>query len=197
MHGGWLVRLRWRRRGAWLWPGFVALTVVDAVVGHLLPAAGDTQSIAAAGVAGLLLNLIAVVLLSTPLGALLRRFRRDLPGAVARNYAGASVVAAISAALLATGLLHHATIVADERAMQDATARAQAWIGDRAPEQFRRNVELLNTFAIEPGSIYRTCVPSPDGRRSYCVIVKTDLPFARSVRFAGYEPNAVFAEGMG
>jgi hypothetical protein len=29
------------------------------------------------------------------------------------------------------------------------------------------------------------------------VIVKTDLPFARSVRFAGYEPNAVFAEGMG
>jgi hypothetical protein len=197
MDGGWFVRLRWRRSGAWLWPAFVVLTVVDGVVGHLLPASGDTQSIVAAAVAGALLNLIAVVLLSRPLGALLRRLRRDLPGAVAYNYAGTSVVVAISAALLAAGVLHRGAVVASQRAMQDATARAQAWIGDRAPPEFRRNVELLSTIAIQPGSIYRTCVPSQDGRRSYCVIVKADMPFARSVSFAGYEPNAVFAEGLG
>jgi hypothetical protein len=197
MDGGWFVRLRWRRRGAWLWPAFAVLTVADGVVGHLLPAAGDTQSIVAGVVAGLLLNLIAVVLLSRPLGALLRRFRRDLPGTVAYNYAGTSVVVAISAALLAAGVLHHEAVLANQRAMQDATARAQAWIGDRAPPEFRRDVELPSTLAIQPGSIYRTCVPSEDGRRSYCVIVKTDMPFAGSVSFAGYEPNAVFAEGLG
>jgi hypothetical protein len=197
MDGGWFVRLRWRRSGAWLWPAFVVLTAVDGVVGHLLPASGDTQSIVAAAVAGSLVNLIAVVLLSRPLGALLRRLRRDLPAAVAYNYAGTLVVVAISAALLAAGVLHHGAVVASQRAMRDATARAQAWIGDRAPPEFRRNVELLSTLAIQPGSIYRTCVPSRDGRRSYCVIVKTDMPFARSVRFAGYEPNAVFAEGLG
>ncbi len=81
--------------------------------------------------------------------------------------------------------------------MREATARAQAWIGDRAPAEFRRNVEELDTYAIQPGSVYRTCVPSPHRSRSYCVIVKTYLPFARSVTFAGYEPNSVFAAGLG
>lgn len=197
MDAGWFVRLQWRRRGAWLWPVFVTMTVVDAVLGHALPLSGDGQSLAAGALAGLVLNLLGVLLLSRPLGALLRRARRDLPRVVARNYAGTAVVIAVSAALLTGGLAHHATVVANENALLDATTRAQAWIGDRAPAEFRRNASRLSTFAIQPGSIYRTCVPSRDGSRSYCVIVKTYLPFSRSVRFAGYEPNSVFAEGVG
>ncbi len=197
MDRGWLQRWRWRRRGAWLWPAFVAMTAVDAVVGHLRPASGDTESLAAAALAGLFFNLLAVLLLSRPLGALLRRVRRDLPSVVARNYAGTSVVIAVSAVILALGLVHHASVVANQQAMRDANARAEAWIGDRAPAEFRRNVRLMDTVAIEPGSIYRMCVPNQDGRRTYCVIVRTDMPFARSVRFDGYEPNAVFGQGLG
>jgi hypothetical protein len=193
---GWLHRLRWRRRGAWLWPAFVVLTVMDAAVGHLRPTAGDGESLPAAAIAALALNLLAVLLLSRPLGILLRRFRPDLPGIVARNYAGTSVVLAVSAVLLAVGLVHHAGVVADEAAMRDATVRAQAWIGDHAPPEFRPNARLPNTLAIEPGSIYRTCVPSARSARSYCVIVRTQLPFARSVAFAGYEPNSLFSEGV-
>jgi hypothetical protein len=45
--------------------------------------------------------------------------------------------------------------------------------------------------------MYRMCVPSVDGRHSYCVVVNTNLPVQRSVRFAGYEPNSVFSEGTG
>jgi hypothetical protein len=197
MDDGWLVRLRWRRRGAWLWPTFAALTAVDAVVGHELPASGDSESLPAAAIAALVLNLLAVLLLSRPLGALLRRARKDLPGVVARNYAGTSVVAAVAASLLLVGLVHHDAILANQRAMRDAIARAQAWIGDRAPATFRRNAELLNTFAIQPGSVYRSCVPSSNGRRTYCVIVNTQMPFPRGVRFDGYEPNAVFSRGVG
>lgn len=197
MDRGWLTRVRWRRRGAWLWPVFATLTVVDGLVGHLLPPSGDSMSIAAAAVAGLVANLIAVVLLARPLGALLRRVRRDLPGVVARNDAGALVVVAVSGVLLGAGIAHRSTLVADRHAMADAIVRAQAWIGDRAPVAFRRNVARVDTFAIQPGSIYRTCVPSADGRRNYCVVVNTQLPFSRSVSFAGYEPNAVLAEGAG
>jgi hypothetical protein len=127
---------------------------------------------------------------------LLRRVRPDLPAVVARNYAGTSVVVVVTCALLSAGLVHHARVVADGAAMREATVRAQAWIGDRAPREFRRNVLFSNTFAIEPGSIYRTCVPSPRGSRSYCVIVRTQLPFARSVSFAGYEPNSLFSDGV-
>jgi hypothetical protein len=58
-------------------------------------------------------------------------------------------------------------------------------------------VRYENTVTIDPGSIYRTCVPSIGSRRTYCVIVKTKLPFERSVTFAGYESNSVFAGGTG
>ena len=197
MDGGWLARLRWRRRGAWLWPVFFAATVLDAVVGHALPPAGETQTIVAAGLAALVLNLIAVIVLSWPIGLLVRRARQDLPKVVARNYAGTIVVTAVSVAFLAAGLLHHAAVRADQRAMHDAIARAQAWIGDHAPARFRQDVQFVSTFAIQPGSIYRACVPSVDGRQTYCVVVNTKFPFPRGVSFGGYEPNGLFSEGVG
>jgi hypothetical protein len=197
MDGAWLHRMRWRRRGAWLWPAFAALTIADAVIGHLLPPAGDSQTLVAAGLLALVLNLIAVILLSRPLGALLRRFRRDLPSIVARDYVGTWVVTIIAAALLVAGLAHRPSVLSRRNTMNDAIARAQAWIGDRAPAEFRRNLQFVDTFAIQPGSIYRTCVPSDDRKRTFCVVVKTNLPFARSVSFAGYEPNSVMERGTG
>jgi hypothetical protein len=197
MDRGWFARLRWRRRGAWLWPAFAAMTVVDAVIGHLLPVSGDSESLPAAGLAGLVASLIAVVLLSRPLGGLRRRIRPNLPAGVARNQAGTSVVFAVTAVFLAAGLAHHQTVVGDQRAMQDAIARAQAWIGARASDTFVRDLRFVNTFAIQPGSIYRICVPSMNGRQDYCVVVDTQLPFPRSVRAAGSEPNSVLSEGAG
>jgi hypothetical protein len=197
MEGGWLARLRWRRRGAWLWPAFAAFIAIDAVIGHALPATGESEAVPAAVIAALMLNLLGVLLLSRPLGALLRRKRKDLPGVVARNYAGTGVVVAVGAALLIAGLAHHSSIVANQRAMHDAITRAQAWIGDRAPPAFRRNAALIDTFAIQPGSVYRSCARSDDGSRSYCVIVDTQVPFPRGVRFDGYEPNAIFSRGVG
>jgi hypothetical protein len=197
MESGWWQRLRWRRRGAWLWPVFVAATVADAVLEHVRPPAGDAQSLASAALVGLVLNLLAVLLLSRPGGGLLRRVKPDLPWVVARNYAGTLAVVAVSAALLFAGVVHHGSIVANENAMRDATVRAEAWIGAHAKSEFRRNVAFADTFAIQPGSIYRTCVPGQTDGRTYCVIVKTHLPFAQSVRPDGSTPNSVFASGVG
>src|SRR5438874_10392821 len=146
MEGAWVVRARWRRRGAWLWPAFVVLTVADGVIGHLLPVAGPTQSWAAGAVAGLCLNVVGVILFSRPLGMLIRRLRPDLPDVVARNYGGTAVVVAAFAAFTCAGLVHHQSVTADRHAMREAVARAQAWIGDRAPTQFRRNLALVDTF---------------------------------------------------
>jgi hypothetical protein len=196
MESGWWQRVRWRRRGAWLWPVFIAATLADALLEHARPPTADTQSIVSAALAGLVLNLLAVLLLSRPIGALLRRTRPDLPWVVARNYGGTSAVLAVSAALLTAGLVHHSAVLANQSALRDATVRAEAWIGMQAPAEFRRHVDLPDTFAIEPGSIYRTCVPGHSFSRTYCVIVKTRLPLTRSVTFAGYTPNAVFAQGV-
>ena len=180
-----------------MWPAFAIAVLADAVVGHWLPPSGETQTVLAAALAGCVLNLIAVVLLSRPIGAVLRRRRRDMPRVVARDYGGTLVVAGVTAALLVAGLAHRPSVLAHRKARDDAIARAQAWIGDRAPAEFRRNLEFVSTVAIEDGSIYRVCVPSVAGTRTYCVVVRTKMPFPMGVSFAGYESNADFSAGTG
>lgn len=195
MDGAWLVRTRWRYRGAWLWPMFVIVSAMDGVIGYALPVSGDRQSLVSGIVVGLVLNLLAVVLLSRPVGALLRRRRRDLPVGVARNYAGTLAVVLVSVGFLAAGLSNRSNIQANHVALRDALVRALAFIGARAPDEFRRNVNHPSTFTIQAGSVYRTCVPNDTATRTYCVIVRRALPFAHSVSFDGYEPNSVFAAG--
>jgi hypothetical protein len=195
MDGASLARMRWRLRGAWLWPSFVILTAVDAVIGHLLPPVGESQSAAGAWLVALFLNLVAIAVLAPSFGMFIRRRRPDLPKIVARDYGGTLAMLGITAMLLVAGFAHRPAVVADHAALLDAVARAQAYIGDRAPDEFRRNLADTSTYEIVPGSIFRTCVRSPDHVRTYCVVVQTRLPFGRSVTFAGYESNALFSRG--
>lgn len=190
MDGAWLARLRWRHRGAWLWPTFVVLAVVDGIIVHALPMAGDTQTLVGGIVAGLVLNVFAVLLLSRPFGKALRTRRKDMPRVVARNYGGTVAVVLVTVGMLTVGLIHHPAIAADRNALNDAIVRAEAYIGDRAPQQFRVNVTHTDTYTIQAGAVYRTCVPNRAGTRTYCVVVKPT-----GITFAGYEPNSIFAQG--
>lgn len=180
-----------------MWPAFAALTVAEGVLGHALPISGDSQTVLGAAIVAAVLNLILIVVLRRPLGALLRRVRTDLPRLVARDYAGTGVLLCVSLGLAIGGLVHHPTVRGHEHALRDAIVRAQAFIGDRAPVEFRVNISHVSTVTIEPGNVYRTCVRSAVRERTYCVIVQTKMPFASSVRFAGYEPNSVFSQGTG
>jgi hypothetical protein len=190
-----LVRMRWRLRGAWLWPAFVALTLVDGAIVHWLPLAGDHESPVAGWLIGLFASLLGIVVIAPLLARGLRAFRGDIPRAVARDYAGAAVVIAVSAILLVAGLLHQPTVNADQRALQDAVARAEAFIGDRAPARFIHGRPAMDALAIQPPEIYRICAHSGRSSETYCVIVNRSKPFATSVRFSGYEPNSLLSEG--
>ena len=196
MDGAWLHRARWRWRGALLWPTFAVAVAADGVIARLRPFVGDSQSVGAGILAGAILNLLGVLLLSRPAGALVRRVRPDMPVQVARNYGGTLVVLLISSALLAIGAIHHAGVVSDQQVLDDVIVRAEAYIGDRAPAEFRVNAAHTDTFVIQDGVLYRTCVPSRVRLRYYCVIVKPRLPLADSVVPAGSEPNAAFAQGV-
>jgi hypothetical protein len=195
MEAAWIARARWRWRGAWLWPTFVVAALLDGVIATVRPFVGDRQSLAGGVLAGLVLNLLAVLFCSRGFALLLRRWRGDMPVGVARNYGGTLAVALVSAGLLAAGLARHDGIVRNQRALRDAIVRAVAYIGDHAPQTYRANAQQTDTFTIQAGAIYRTCVPSQDGRHSYCVIVKPRLPLQSSVVFGGYEPNWLFSEG--
>jgi len=197
MDRAWLTRMRWRRRGAWMWPTFVALTVVDGFVAHAQPPEGDSEGLVAALLGAGLWNFLAVAVIAHPVGAILRRARRDLPRIVARDYAGTWLVIAITAAVVVAGLSNRATVTGNRAAMRDAIVRAVAWIGFRAPPEFRGQLRSTTTVTIQPGSLYRVCVPSADRHRTYCVVVDDQEAVDRSVHFAGYEPNTTFVNGLG
>lgn len=192
----WASRLRWRLRGAWLAPLVAVLTVADALLIHFRPLAGEGRTaLAGALLLAAFLNLVAVAALA-PLGGLaLRRLRPDLPAIVARDRAGVALVVLVTAIVAAAGQLHHGEVERNADALADAHARAVAWIGAHAPPRFRRHVALADTIAVVPGSLHRTCVTDPRGGRSWCVVVRSDVPFPGGVRYAGGESNATFQDG--
>ncbi len=192
----WASRLRWRLRGAWLAPVLAVAVVGDALLIHFLPLAGDGRThLFGALLLAAFLNLVAIAALAPFAAMALRRARPDLPTVVARDRAGVALALLVAAGLLTFGLLHHGTVVSHERTLADAHARAIAWIGAHAPAPYRRHLALADTVAVVPGSLYRTCAPDPADDRSWCVVVRTHLPFARSVRHDGGTPNALFQAG--
>lgn len=190
----WTSRLRWRLRGAWLAPLALLLTLADALLIHWRPLAGDGRTdLFAALLLAAFLNLVAVAALAPIAGIAWRRARPDLPAIVARDRAGVVLVLLVTAGVAVAGTLHRGAQQRNADALADAHARAVAWIGTYAPASFRRHLELADTIAVVPGSVYRTCANEPAHGRAWCVVVRAD----GAVRRDGGTPNAVFEAGRG
>lgn len=189
-----LRRIRWRLRGAWLWPAFVVLGLVDAVIGHLLPLQGDSQSLVGAWLVASFAMLTGIAVAAPLLARAIGRRRTEMPRVVARDYAGTLVIVAISAALLAAGLIHHRAVLDGREALASALHRAQAWIAHHAPPEFRSAL-VASVWALQPGSVYRACVWGAGGAHAYCVVVRLEQPAGRSVSYSGAEPNSVLSAG--
>jgi hypothetical protein len=164
--------------------------LVDAAIVKALPLTGDSISLFGAWLFGLICTLVAIVVVSPVLALVVRRLRPDMPRVVARNYAGAQIAGVVTVILLAVGVAHH------NAALDDATARAEAYIGAHAPAQFQASLHHLQTLEIQPPVIYRTCAAGRGGSRFYCVVVDRSKPFANSVSRAGSEPNSLLAQGF-
>jgi hypothetical protein len=170
----WRSRLRWRLRGAMLWPAFGVAIVVDAVLLQLLPIAGEGRP----GPVGALLlsvffNLLVVAVLAPLAGARLRRWRPALPRVVANDRAGTVLLGLLAVALLALGLAHRPAVQAADRDFEAQSLAVRRFVAHQAPARYRPNVDHADTWRQGP-DLFRTCVPGPDPRRALCLIVTTD-----------------------
>jgi hypothetical protein len=166
-------RMRWRMRGAWQWPTFFAVTLIDGAVLSALPFYADGPG---GFVPGVLLagfaNLVAVAVLAPLCGRLLRRRRPDLPRLVASNYAGTTLVAVILGLFVAGGILHRPATAADERDRLAVIGSMQTYVVHERPE-LRPRLAATDVLQLEPG-LYRACVPKPQPRRWLCLFVSTE-----------------------
>ena len=185
----WRSRLRWRMRGAWLWPAFFGLTLLDGLVIWQLPPydgapPGPVGGILLAGFA----NLLLIALVAPLVARRLRRVRADLPKVVAVDYAGTALVGMLAVVVVAAGLVHQPAIAARE----DARTAAVAAVRERvrlAEPQFAPGLGAEDVLELQPGS-YRVCVPGPDPERWLCHIVDVDRDPPRVIRDDSMEPNS-------
>lgn len=170
----WRSRVRWRLRGATLWPGFAVALVVDAVLLHVLPIAGEGRP---GPVASLLLagffNLVAVALGAPLAGRALRRRRPEMPRVVADDQAGTVLLALVTAALVVLGLVHRPALQDSERDRLAQAEAVRAYVAHRAPAEYRANIDRADTSRQGP-DLWRTCVPGRDPHRALCLFVTTD-----------------------
>ena len=188
---GGLRRMRWRLRGAWLWPTFVVATLAEMALLHWLPVQGDSTRWIGALLAAGCLNLLAIVVLGGPGGVLLRRRRSDLPKVVADDYAGTVALGVVALALVVAGLVHHPTI-ADRRAAYDEQLLAvHRWVTQNGDRYANAHVSQADTVVID-ADLFRTCVPGRDPKRWLCLIVDTSRSPAAVKRDPNRESNESF-----
>jgi hypothetical protein len=180
-------RLRWQLRGAWQWPAFIALTLLDALLVARLPFQGEgTDVIGALLVAGLF-NLLAVALLAPVFGMLLRRRRRDLPLMIARDYAGTALLVLTTCGLLAGGLTHRAAVKKERADQHTVSAAVNHYVAAAAP-RFMVGLGTMDRVKLETDS-YRVCVRGTE-KLPLCLFVNTDQSPAGVKRDPSREPNA-------
>ena len=169
----WVRRLRWRMRGAWQWPAFGVLTLVDALLLTRLPFYDEGPGTVVAGVlVAMFFNLIAVAVVGPLLGLRLRRRRPDLPRVIASDYASTAVLVVICAGLLVGGLAHRPALAAERAEVAAVAGSTHDYVVRHAPE-YRDGLAAMDAMRVEE-DLYRSCVPGPDPQRWLCLFVTTD-----------------------
>ena len=175
-------------RGAWLWPAFTGLTVIDGVLITTLPPYGWTPP---GLVGGLLLagfaNLLLLAVVAPPAGILLRRRRRDLPRPVAFDYAGTALCCVLTLTLVVAGIAHRPAVAARNDDAAALSAAVHTYVMEREPA-WAAGLDRIEIREYAP-EVFRACVPGPDPRKALCLVVDTDRRPARVIRDDSMQPD--------
>ena len=174
----WPRRLRWRLRGAWMWPTFAVATLVEGVVMHELPPVGTRIPDVFIGTILALFGNIVLVGAVAPWIArrLAERDRRGgrerFPPEVYLDRTATAVLALGIAGVLAAGLANKRVSTAETDALKEAGDRAETYINAHADNEIKQRLSGANSTRLGDG-FFRVCVPRIDARKQYCVFVDT------------------------
>lgn len=200
--------MRWRLRGAWLWPAFVLFTLADGVLLHLLPPVrlGFTRE-GMTLVFGVIVATFANLVLVGAVAPWLARRLAERPAATASGTLGTVphqvrrevVLDRVGTALLVAGLLgvlaaglgSREVVVADTNATETNAKLVRDYVQRSPSAELRRNLETANTVKLGDG-YFRTCIARDDRRRYFCVFVDTNKKPPRLNKDPSTEPNQSF-----
>jgi len=179
----WARRLRWRIRGAWQWPAYAVLTLLDAVIlSELPPVSGGVDF-----VPGLIVssfgNLFLIGVVAPWLGKRLAQREAGTGGngvplsvkiEVLKDRSAAVLLGVATLGLVAAGLAARPLVVSETRETERNAEIVRDHVLAEAPHEIQRNLDTANTVKLEDG-YFRTCVNYDERDRAYCLFVDVDV----------------------
>jgi hypothetical protein len=197
----WTRRLRWRLRGALMWPAFAIFTIADGLILHFLPPNTTgvklipgiiIASFANLFLIGVIANWITRRLMARERVAHTAERRDPLPREVILDRTATILLALASAGLLAAGLGNRPVIVSETNATHEAAVRAEHFVQLHGTPQAKANLQDANTKRLASG-YFRVCVNLNNRARAFCMFVDTNKNTV--VRDPDERPNQVEFSG--
>jgi hypothetical protein len=195
----WPARIRWRLRGAWMWPAFVAITLLDGLILHLLPPVSTGVDPIPAILLATFGNLVVIGAIAPWLAK--RTWKRRPaaePGAPPRaqfevlsDRIGTGLLVATVLGVLAAGLAARPTVVSETEDTQRNAEVFRALVLGHGDDELIRNLETANTVRLGE-DFFRTCVARDDRERYFCVFIDTREDPPEVVVDDSAEPNTVY-----
>lgn len=201
----WASRLRWRLRGAWMWPMFALATLVDGFVLHELPPLRfGFSEVGLTLIAGIIIatfgNLILVGVVAPWLARRLAERRQAAPPVsrealreVTTDRVGTALLAVGFVGVLASGLASIPLINGETDDRNRAARALVSYVEAHAPAEIRRNQDQGAVETVRLGDGYfRSCIPYEDRKRSYCVFIDVNRSPVRVKKDPSEESNATY-----
>jgi hypothetical protein len=192
----WPARMRWRLRGAWMWPSFMALTLLDGFLLHELPPVQEGIDL----IPGILLATFGnLVLIGAIAPWLARRMWRRRPAAepgappkaqleVLSDRIGTGLLVASVFGILAAGLAARPTVVVETEERERAADTLRGFVSAHGDDELRRNLEASDTARLADG-YYRSCIPDDERERWTCFFLDSRGEETTLIRDPSALPN--------
>jgi hypothetical protein len=192
----WPTRIRWRLRGAWMWPSFVILTFLDGLLLHRLPPVRTGVDLIPAMLLATFANLVLIGAVGPWLA---RRLWARRPAAdpdspakaqleVLTDRIGTGLLLAGVLGVVSAGLAARPTVVAETDATERAAEAMLRHIEHSGNEELIRNKETANTARLSEG-YFRTCIAHDDRRRYFCYFIDTNKRPVEIIKDPSALPN--------
>jgi hypothetical protein len=174
--------------GAWQWPLFALLTVVDGVLLRVLPISGTGTPIVSGLLLAMFFNLVAVAGLGRLVTWGMRRGDPSAPREVAEDRAGVLLLCLVTAALIAGGIVHAPGADDANDAVRAQGRAARAYVLAHGDAVHVHNLSAMDTEQ-HADDFFRTCVPGGGDVPALCLLIDTSVDPPKIVVDTDRSPN--------
>ena len=182
----WPARVRWRLRGAWMWPTFIAITLLDGLIMWRLPPIGTGNLLLIGAIAPWLARRTWKRRPAAEPGAPPRAQLEVLTDRIGTGLLVASVVGVVVAGLAARPL-----VVSETKETERNAKAFRNFILASGDQELIRNLETANTIELGD-TLFRTCVARDDRRRFFCTLIDVNEHPPKIDVDPSAEPNATY-----